>query len=127
MELFDILEFHSAEAENVSITTTEPAWTDLLDLVVDVPAGTYGVVSSIQFQVGSTRSSFIYQYSLDGGATWGEAYAKEVKDRQNIEVTEILTVVHHPGGLIDFRCRVTRESDFTCDVLKALLTIERKG
>jgi hypothetical protein len=127
MELFDILKFTSSEVENVDITTTHPDWTDLLQLQGEFDAGKYAVIGAIQFQVGSVRQSFIYQYSMDGGVTWLHEYYKEVKDKQNVEVTEVLNVIDHPGGDIDFRCRVTRESDFDCTVLKALLTIERKS
>jgi hypothetical protein len=133
MELFDILTFKYAKAENVDITTTisdsDPAnqWTDLLTLDRTLDPGTYAVVGAIQFQVGTVRQSFIYRFSYDGGATWGPSYYKEVKDKQNIEIVEALDIIRHDGGDIDFRCQVTREGDFDCTVIKAILSIERKA
>jgi hypothetical protein len=133
MELFKILTFKYAKTENVDVTTiisdSDPAnqWTDLLSLTETIEAGTYAVVGAIQFQVGTVRQSFIYRFSYDGGATWGPEYYKEVKDKQNVEVVEVLDVIEHAGGDIDFKCQVTREGDFDCTVLKAILSVERKG
>ena len=127
MELFDILNFQDNVVENVDITTTYPDWTDLLQIQGTFVPGKYALVGAIQFQVGTTRQSFIYNFSLDGGVTWGPEYYKEVKDKQNVEIVEALTVFDHLSGDIDFRCRVTRESDFDCNVLKGVITIERKG
>jgi hypothetical protein len=128
-ELFDIMTFDSTVVENVDITTTDPDWTDLVTLTTPArTAGTYGAVLSLQFTLNSTSQSFIYRVSTDGGATWGPDYQKEVKDRSNIEVIELLDLIDHTAaGPIDIRCQVTRESTATCSVIKALLTCERKG
>ena len=128
VELFDVLTFHRTEVDNIDITTTEPDWTDLMTLAVPALAtGVYGLVFSLQFTLNSTSQSFMYQFSLDGGANWGPVYQKEVKDRSNIEVLEVLNLIDHTAGDLDIRCRVTREGSATCQVLKGLITCERKG
>ena len=127
-ELFDILSFNKDQVENVDITTTDPDWTDLLSL--DMPglvSGVYGLSFSLQFTLNSTSQSFMYRFSLDGGATWGLAYEKEVKDRHNTEIIEVLNIIDHPSGDLDLRCQVTREGTADCTVIKGIIACERKG
>ena len=128
MKLFDILTFDYTLVENTDITTTDPDWTDLLTLAVTGrEAGVYGLVFSLQFTLHSTSQSFIYRFSTDGGATWGPDYMKEVKDRSNTEVIEVMDVITHTGGDLDIRVQVTRESTADCTVKKAFVTCERKA
>ena len=128
MELFDIITFDHTQVENQIITTTDPDWTDLLTLTTpDREAGTYGLVFSLQFTLNSTTQSFIYHFSLDGGSTWGPDYMKEVKDRSNTEIIEVVDVLNHDGGPLDLRVQVTRESTADCTVKKAFISAERKG
>jgi len=120
-------DFHYAQAENIDIATTDPDWTDVLTLTIpDAPAGTYKLDSSVQFTINSTSNSFIYRFSLDGGATWGPEYQKEVKDRSNTEILEVLNVIEHTGGTLDIRIQCTREGTPDCTVIKALMTAELK-
>jgi hypothetical protein len=69
----------------------------------------------------------MYRFSLDGGATWGIDYEKEVKDRHNTEVIEVFNVIDHAGGDIDLAVQVTREGSANCNVIKGVMTAERKG
>ena len=128
-ELFSILTFDHNIVENVQITTTDPDWTDLIDLVTPIrEAGIYGLSFSLQFSMNSTSQSFLYQFTIDGGSTWGPVYQKEVKDRSNIEVIEVFNVVGVAVNQeISIGCRVTREGSADCEVLKAMITCERKG
>ena len=127
-ELFDVLSFHSTTINNVDITTTDPDWTDLMYLApADLQAGVYGLTFSLQFSLNSTSQSFLYRFSTDGGATWGHIYQKEVKDRSNVEILEVLNVIDHTGGVLDIRCQVTREGSADCTVVKGIMTCERKG
>jgi hypothetical protein len=128
-ELFSILTFDHNVVENVQITTTDPDWTDLIDLVTPIrEAGIYGLSFSLQFSMNSTSQSFLYQFTIDGGSTWGPVYQKEVKDRSNIEVIEVFNVVGTAVNQeISIGCRVTREGSADCEVLKAMITCERKG
>ena len=128
MQLFDILTFDNEEVENVVITTTDPDWTDLLNMdTPDREAGTYGLVFSLQFHLNSTSQAFLYRFSHDGGTTWGIDYEKEVKDKHNTEVIEVVDVLEHTGGPIELAVQVTRESTADCTVLKAFISAERKG
>ncbi len=128
MELFDILTFDYDEVENLPITTTDPDWTDVLNLdTPDREAATYGLVFSLKFVLNSTSQSFLYRFSLDGGTTWGIEYEKEVKDRHNTEVIEVVDVLEHTGGPIELAVQCTRESTADCTVLKAFISAERKG
>ena len=128
MELFSVLTFDYDKVENVDITTTDPDWTDILNMnTSDRVAGTYGLVFSLQFSLSSTSQSFLYRFSLDGGTTWGIDYEKEVKDRHNIEVVEVVDVLEHTGGPIKLAVQVTREGSANCEVLKAYISAERKG
>ena len=128
-ELFDILTFDHNTVENVQITTTEPDWTDLIDLVTpERAAGLYALGFSLQFSLNSVSQSFIYQFSLDGGATWGPIYQKEVKDRSNIEVIEVVNMIElTTPQIISLQCRATRESTADCEVIKAVITCSRKA
>ena len=128
-ELFDILTFDQAMVEDIEITTTEPDWTDLISLTTPSrDVGLYSLAFSLQFTLNSTSQSFIYQFSLDGGATWVPIYQKEVKDRSNVEVIDIINMVRLTApGAIDVSCRVTREGSATCEVMKAVITCERKA
>jgi hypothetical protein len=128
-ELFDILTFDHSTVENVPITTTDPDWTELIDLVTPTRAiGLYGLAFSLQFSLNSTTQSFIYQFSLDNGATWGPEYQKEVKDRSNIEVIEIFSLLELTAPeVIALKCRVTREGSADCEVIKGMITCERKA
>jgi len=129
VELFDILTFDHQIVENVDITTTDPDWTDLLTLTTPSrAAGTYALSFSLQFHLNSTSQSFLYRFSLDGGASWGLAYEKEVKDKHNTEVIEVFDVMELAAdAVIDLRCQVTREGSADCEVLKAIIACERKG
>jgi len=124
-ELFDIFAQSDTEVNDVDITTTHPDWTPLITLSGNKAAGRYKLIFSLQFQVGSTRNSFIYQFSLDGGNNWGPEYYKEVKDKTNTEIIDAFNLVDHPGGLLDVRVRVTRESNMNCKVIKGLISAER--
>ena len=128
-ELFNILTFDYDEVENIVITTTEPDWTDVLTLItLDREAGIYKATFSLKFHLNSTSQSFLYRFSLDGGATWGPEYEKEVKDRHNIEVIEVIDMIDHAAdGVMDIRVQCTREGTANCEVLKAFISIERKG
>jgi len=127
-ELFSILTFDHDKVEGVDIVTTDPDWTDILSLTtVDRAAGTYGLVFSLQFTLASTSQAFLYRFSLDGGATWGVAYEKEVKDRHNTEVVEVVDVLEHTGGPVELAVQVTREGTANCTVLKAFISCKRKA
>jgi hypothetical protein len=128
-ELFDVLTFDSEVVENVQITTTDPNWTDLITLVTPSrAAGLYELSFSLQFTLNSTSQAFIYRFSLDGGASWGVAYEKEVKDRHNTEVVEVVNLIETTAiGNIDVRCQVTREGSADCEVIKGFISCERKG
>lgn len=127
-ELFDILTFDYAKIENIDITTTDPDWTDLLNLNTPArPPGVYALKFSLQFHLNSTSQSFIYQFSMDGGATWGYEYQKEVKDRSNVEIIEVLNILETvTEAPIQVACRVTREGSANCTVIKCVLSCERK-
>jgi len=129
IEIFDLLTFDHTIVENVDITTTDPDWTDLMALTTPVrDAGVYGLTFSLQFSLNSTSQAFLYRFSLDGGATWGIDYEKEVKDRHNIEVIEVLDVLELAAdAVIDIRVQVTRESTADCEVIKGIVACERKG
>jgi len=128
-ELFDILTFDHVIVENVPITTTDPDWTDLLTLTTPTrDIGFYKLAFSLQFSLDSVSQSFIYQFSLDNGTTWGPQYQKEVKDRSNIEVIEICSVLElTAAAVIALKCRVTREGTADCEVIKGIITCERKA
>ena len=127
-ELFDVLSFGKIQVDNVDITTTDPDWTDLMTLAMTgLAAGVNGMTFSLQFTLNSTSQSFLYRFSMDGGATWGAEYSKEVKDRSNTEIIEVLNVIDHAGGDLDIRCQVTREGSADCTVIKGVMTCERKG
>ena len=128
-ELFDVLTFDSEVVENVQITTTDPNWTDLITLVTpNRAAGLYELSFSLQFTLNSTSQAFIYRFSLDGGASWGVEYEKEVKDRHNTEVVEVINLIETTAiGNIDVRCQVTREGTADCEVIKGFISCERKG
>ncbi len=127
-ELFDILTFDHAIAQDVDITTTDPDWTDILVLnTADREVGTYGLIFSLQFTLNSTSQSFVYRFSLDGGTTWGPEYEKEVKDRSNTEIIEAMDVLEHTGGPIELAVQVTREGTADCNVRKAFIVAERKA
>ena len=128
MEIFSLLTFDHDKVENVDITTTDPDWTDLLNMdTVDREAGIYGLVFSLQFHLNSTSQSFLYRFSSDGGNTWGVDYEKEVKDKHNTEVIEVVDALEHTGGPIELAVQVTREGSADCTVLKAFVSAERKG
>jgi hypothetical protein len=129
MELFDILTFDYDIVEGVTVITTDPDWTDLMALTTPPrEVGTYGLSFSLQFHLNSTSQSFLYRFSLDGGATWGIEYEKEVKDRHNTEVIEVFDVLElATARVIDVRCQVTREGTADCQVIKGILACERKG
>ncbi len=128
MELFDILTFDSIKVENIPVDTTHPDWTDVATLTTpDREAGKYALAATFAFTIDSTTQSFIYQFSLDGGVTWGIEFEEEVKDRTNINIEDVFYVIDHTGGPIDLRMRATRESTATSEVLECILSVERKG
>jgi len=128
IELFDVLTFSHATAEDVDITTTDPDWTDLLNLDTPaLPSGVYALVFVLQFSLASTSQSFMYRFSTDGGTTWGPIYQKEVKDRSNIEIIEVLDIVDHTAGDLDVAVQVTREGSADCNIRKAIIACERKA
>jgi hypothetical protein len=128
VELFDILTFDEEVVENLPITTTDPDWTEAVRLVTPSrEAGTYSLAFTLQFTLHSTSQSFMYQFSMDGGSTWGPIYQKEVKDKSNTEVLEVFNTINHTGGPINIVCQVTREGTATCNILKAVITAERKA
>jgi hypothetical protein len=128
-ELFDILTYDYNIVENIPITTTTPDWTDVITLTTpERAAGTYGLAFSLQFNMASTTKSFMYRFSLDGGSTWGNTYYKEAKDKPDIQIIEVLSILELAApAIIDVRCQCTREAAATCDVLKAILACERKA
>ena len=128
IEIFDVQTFDYSEiTTETDITTTDPDWTDILLLSGNRDQGTYKATFSLQFWLNSTSQSFMYRFSLDGGATWGPEYEKEVKDKHNIEVVEVISVIDHPGGDYDIRVQVTREGSADCTVKKAFISFDRKG
>jgi hypothetical protein len=129
IEIFDLLTFDQSEVENVQITTTDPDWTDLIDLVTpERDTGIYALGFSLQFSLNSVSQSFIYQFSIDDGATWGPIYQKEVKDRSNIEVIEVFNTIElTTPQILALKCRVTREGSADCEVIKAMITCSRKS
>ena len=128
-ELFDILTYDYDKVENVAITTTDPDWTDVL--TVTTPSrgpGLYKATFSLKFTLNSTSQSFLYRFSTDGGATYGPVYQKEVKDRSNTEVLEVLKLVELASAqIIDIRVQCTREGSADCNVVESFISIERKG
>ena len=128
MELFDILTYDYDKVENVAITTTDPDWTDVL--AVTTPSrgpGLYKATFSLKFTLNSTSQSFLYRFSTDGGATYGPIYQKEVKDRSNTEVLEVLKLVELTSAqVIDIVVQCTREGSADCNVVEAFISIERK-
>ena len=126
-ELFDILDFHHAKANDIEITTSEPDWTEVLALQANLKAGTYAAVFALQFNMNSTSQSFLYRFSTDGGSTWGPIYQKEVKDRSNTEVIEVVDVLEYGADApVDIRVEVTREGTATTTVIEAFISVERK-
>jgi len=115
--------------EAIDVTTTDPDWTDLITLTTPSrEAGTYALSFSLQFHLNSTSQAFLYRFSLDGGATWGLDYEKEVKDRHNTEVIEVFDILElGADAVIDLRVQVTREADAACQVIKAIIACERKA
>jgi hypothetical protein len=128
MELFDILTFDHITVENVPITTTDPDWTDLISLTTPQrAAGIYSLSFSLQFTMNSTSRSFMYRFSLDGGATWGHTYYKESKDKTDTQVIELFNLLDlATAQVIDVRCQVTREATADCEVVKGIIACERK-
>jgi len=127
-ELFDILNFKHTVVENQVITTTEPDWTDLLTHSFNAPEdGVYKLTFALQFTLNSTSQSFLYRFSLDGGNTWGVVYSKEVKDRSNTEVIEVVNVEEITAGNKEIKLQVTREGSADCSVIKAFISSERKA
>ncbi len=127
-ELFSILTFDHTRVENIPIETTHPDWTDVATLTTpDREAGVYALSATFMFTLNSTSQSFIYQFSLDGGATWGIEYEEEVKDRTNKNVEDVFYVMDHTGGPIDLRMRATREGSATAEIVECILAVERKG
>jgi hypothetical protein len=126
-EIFTILTFDYDEVENLDITTTDPDWTDVLSLTTPVrDPGLYKATFSLKFHLNSTSQAFLYRFSLDGGTSWGPAYEKEVKDRHNTEVIEVIDMLNHTGTTMDIRVQCTREGTADCEVLKGFISIERK-
>jgi len=127
-EIFDILTFDYNVAENIDILTTDPAWTDVISVsTLERETGLYKATFSLKFHMNSTSQSFLYRFSLDGGTTWGPAYEKEVKDRHNTEVVEVIDMIDHPGGQIEIFCQCTREGTADCEVIKGFISVERKA
>jgi len=127
VEIFDILTFDYDEVENLEILTTDPDWTNVLS--VSTPArdpGLYKATFSLKFILDSTSQSFYYRFSLDGGTTWGPEYEKEVKDRHNTEVIEVIDMINHTGTNMTIAVQCTREGTADCEVLKGFVSIERK-
>ena len=128
IELFDVLTFSHTIVENVDILTTDPDWTDLMVLdTPDLATGVYALSFSLQFNMDSTNRSFMYRFSLDGGATWGAIYQHESKDKSNTDVVEVFDVINHTTGDLDVAVQVTRESSADCVVLKGIIACERKA
>jgi hypothetical protein len=70
----------------------------------------------------------MYRFSHDGGTNWGPVYQKEVKDRSNVEVIELVDFLQlATAQVIDIRCQVTREGTANCSVVKGIISCERKG
>ena len=129
MELFDICTHDHNIVENVPVETTNPDWTDLIDLVTpERAAGVYSLSFSLQVTMNSTSQSFMYRFSLDGGTTWGHTYYKESKDRSDTQVLEIFNLIElATPQIIDIKCQVTREATADCEVVKAIIACERKA
>jgi len=127
-EIFDILTFDYNIVEDIDITTTDPNWTNVISVsTLERENGVYKITFSLKFHLNSTSQSFLYRFSLDGGNTWGPAYEKEVKDRHNTEVVEVIDMINHTGGQIEVFCQCTREGTATCEVIKGFISVERKG
>ena len=127
MELFDILAFESTVVENVPIDTTEPDFvTVITHQRTGLALGDYKLTFSMRFNHHTTSQSFLYRFSLDGGATWGLTYEKEVKERNNSEVIEVINVLKGIQGDLDVRLQCSREGTATCTVEKAFISSERK-
>ena len=127
-EIFDILTFDYNLVTDIDITTTDPDWTDVISVsTLDREPGTYKATFSLKFHLNSTSQSFLYRFSLDGGATWGIPYEKEVKDKHNTEVVEVIDIIEHTGGQIEVFCQCTREGHAACEVLKGFISVERKS
>ena len=127
-EIFDILTYDHEIVEAVDITTIDPDWQDLMILTTPArDAGLYEAKFSLQFNMNTTTRSFMYEFSMDGGASWGPTYYKEAKDRTDIDVIEVFNLIDHTGGEFDVRVRVTREASAACHVLKAIAVLQRVG
>jgi hypothetical protein len=128
MDIFDILAYDHITVNDIDIITTDPDFTDVISLTTrDLEPGTYLLSFSLQFSMASVSQSFIYRFSMDGGATWGPEYPKEVKDRSNIEVIEVFRTIEHPGGVISIATQATREGGTAATkVVEAFLSAERK-
>jgi len=64
-ELFDILTFDHNVVENVPITTTDPDWTELIDLVTPTrAAGLYGLAFSLQFSLHGFLSPMLHTHPI---------------------------------------------------------------
>jgi hypothetical protein len=128
-ELFNILTYDHDIAENIDITTTDPDWTDVLSVTTpDRETGLYQALFSLKCTLNSTSQSFLYRFSLDGGSTWGPVYEKEVKDRHNTEVIEVLKLYDQTTtSPIQIAVQCTREGTANCEVLEAFISIERVG
>ena len=127
MELFDILAYEDTVVENLPIATTEPDWTDVITHQrTGLALGDYQLTFSMRFVHNTTSQAFLYRFSLDGGVTWGVAYEKEVKDRHNSEVIEVVNVLKYIEGDLDVRLQCTREGTANCTIEKAFISSERK-
>jgi hypothetical protein len=127
MEIFDILTYDYDKVNNLPVTTTDPDWTTALELTTPqrMP-GTYKATFSLQFTLNSTSQSFLYRFSTDGGSTWGPVYQKEVKDRSNTEILEVLRLVEITSAApIQVSVQVTREGSADCEVVEAFISVER--
>ena len=129
IELFDVLTYDYDIVENIDITTTDPDWTEVLNLVTpNREAGLYKINFGLQFSLNSTSQSFLYRFSTDGGTNWGPIYSKEVKDRSNIEVIEVEKLqTLASADAFNILVEVTREGSADCEVLEAFISVQRVG
>ena len=129
MELFDILTFDHVQVSAVDVTVVEPDWQEVIRLTTPVrDAGLYALTFSLQFTFQSTSQSVLYRFSLDGGSTFGPTYEKEVKDRSNTEVIEVLHLLELMSSqAIDVVCEMSQTEDHSLHVIQGMITANRKA
>jgi hypothetical protein len=128
MDIFDILTYDNQVAENITITTDYPDWTQINYFTSPVrEAGKYKIGMSVIWKLGTVTKSGLLRYSLDGGSTWKE-FQSEPKDKTNDNANVFAQTVDHAGGAFDIRIDMTREAGTaSMDCSFSEITIDRKG